>query len=113
MRPGGRLGLQNRMRGAQRPWWVRFPCTPATHPSLLVSEEPDLAITFAARLSHYSTGVNRSKLLPRLLVALLLITSPAAAQTDSLVQLALRHTADSLQPPITPGRAFLRSLILP
>lgn len=49
------------------------------------------------------------------MTALLLIAPPAIAQTDSVPLPTPRPVAadDSLRPPITPGRAFLRSLILP
>src|SRR5689334_24988714 len=68
-----------------------------------------------ARLSQYVSPVNRSYFQPRsLLLALSVMATPALAQSDSAVKPATRTVAaDSLQPPITPGRAFFRSLLLP
>src|SRR6478672_8563039 len=69
----------------------------------------------AARLSPAATLVNRPRYFPHWLFrALALLAHPAGAQVDSVRgSLARVETPDSLRPPITPGRAFLRSMLLP
>src|SRR5258708_7961287 len=88
MRPGGRLGLQNRMRPVlRRVGWVRFPCTPAIR----------LRLDF--RIQRHTVTFRRFQLL---------ITPLAGA---ALIGLAA--SADAVRPPITPKRAFLLALVAP
>src|SRR5439155_3072148 len=104
MRPGGRLGLQNRMRPVfRRVGWVRFPCTPA--------------IRLSARLSHSRRIVmlpGSRLLIATLAVGALAVAVTAGAQVDTAAPRPSRHNpADTVRPPISPKRAFLLSLAAP
>lgn len=66
---------------------------------------------FPARLSHDAPFVIQQKHPAFLLLAAMLVVgAPAAAQETAAVAVA---AVDTLRPPITPGRAFFRSLVLP
>jgi hypothetical protein len=111
MRPGGRLGLQNRMRARLRgPGWVRFPCTPAIR--LFLIERREGSSFRSARLSHDVTFVSSAKLVTLSVVILFAAASIAPAQ-DTTTAIAQPAVADTLKPPISPKRAFLRSLLFP
>ncbi|MEO5569162.1 MAG: hypothetical protein ABIR92_11750 [Gemmatimonadaceae bacterium] len=59
--------------------------------------------------------MNHSKQFARLaLLVAVFVARPAAGQADSvLLNLSPTAAADSLRPPVSPGRAFLQSLLLP
>jgi hypothetical protein len=104
MRPGGRLGLQNRMRpDVRRVGWVRFPCTPA---------RLGQAILPAMRLTTNVPAIRRAVVLAALVLAA--AASPAWAQDPPLPPVP-RPVAmpDTAAQPLSPRRAFAYSFLLP
>jgi hypothetical protein len=104
MRPGGRLGLQNRMRPVlRRVGWVRFPCTPA--------------IRYRLDFRIQRRFVTLRRFIPptaALIAAIVAATAVARAQpaVPASTPRAL-SPADTVRSPISPKRAFLTSLLFP
>ena len=101
MRPGGRLGLQNRMRPVlRRVGWVRFPCTPATR--------------FRLDFRIQRRSVKPHRLIPTIGLFVAAVVGPTAGAQTNVASLPQSVTvADSVRSPISPKRAFLTSLVVP
>jgi hypothetical protein len=101
MRPGGRLGLQNRMRPVlRRVGWVRFPCAPATR--------------FRLDFRIHRAFVKLHRLILR--VAPLVLAGSgtiASAQATVSAPPVSVTVSDTIRSPISPKRAFLTSLVVP